>query len=92
MRTIDLYTDNYIVNFKDGTQSLERRRIQHNNDINDTLYTVSQGDNLSKIAYKFYKVPRYWFIIADANDIINPLDINIGDIIIIPNLDKYEVK
>ncbi len=60
-------------------------------------HTVVEGDELSKIAYKYYinkvKDPsKYWGIIADVNNIINPLDISelVGVDIFIPSI--LEVK
>lgn len=88
-KRIDLYTDSYIINYKEGDKSLERRSVEHINDIDDKFYVVREGDTLSSIAYEFYKKPNYWFIIADVNEIINPLEINIGDEILIPSLNSY---
>lgn len=91
MTKIDLYSDSYTINYREGDSSLQRRAINHEADIDDKLYIVIQGDTITSIAYRFYRIPQYWFIIADANNLINPFNIEMGDSLIIPNLDKYEV-
>lgn len=92
MRRTDLYSNSVIINYEEGDQSLERIRIEHTEDINDKYYTVRQGDSITSIAHKFYGEPLYWFIIADANNLINPMDINEGDGLLIPNRDIYELS
>jgi len=91
MSNIDVYSDSYIINYKEGDRSLQRREIEHLGDINDKFHVVKQGETLTSISYKFYKNPRLWFIICDANTILNPLDIESGDELLIPNLDIYEI-
>lgn len=33
----------------------------------DFIYQVKQGDRLDLLAYKFYRTPRKWWLICDAN-------------------------
>lgn len=87
----DAYTDSYTIIYNEGDESLERRPITHREDIEDRVYTIKEEDTLTLIAFKFYNESLLWFIIADANNIINPLDITPGKNIIIPNLNRYEI-
>lgn len=87
----DLYSSGYIINYVEGDRSLHRRPIVHREDLGDKSYIIRQGDTLTSIAYKFYKEPLKWFIIADVNNIQNPFILDIGKSIIIPNIDKYEI-
>jgi len=89
--SIDLYNNGFIINYPDGDQSLQRNPIEHNQDIGDKYHTVKLGDTITSIAYMFYKKPLYWYMIADANNIFNPLDLEIGRTLIIPNLAIYEL-
>ena len=88
---VDLYTDGYRILYEEGDESLERRPINHREDINDTLYMVKDGDKLTNIAFRFYNNPLLWFLIADANGIINPFELESGKNIIIPNQEIYEI-
>jgi len=37
------------------------------------IYQVRQGDRLDALAYKFFRDPRKWWLIADANpDVLTP--------------------
>ena len=47
-------------------------------------YTVKPGDNLAKIALQTYGDSYAWKRIADANNITNPNNLEIGKILIIP--------
>lgn len=52
------------------------------------VYQVTDADvgRLDLISYRFYGVPLYWWIIADANDIVNPVtDMYLGMFIKVPN-------
>jgi len=84
-----LYDKGYIINYPLGDQSLQRDMLVYKEDIDDMSYTIKDGDNLTKIAYQFYKDPLKWFVIADVNNISNPFDLTIGRAIVIPNLNNY---
>lgn len=52
-----------------------------------TKYTVKEGDTFDYIALKFYNNPTYYWIICDANRIIDPMiEPEKGDILLIPSL------
>jgi len=85
-----LYNKGYIVNYPDDEQSLQRDLLLYKEDIEDKSYMVVEGDTLTSIAYKFYKSPLKWYVIADVNEIVNPFNLKIGDEIVIPNLNNYE--
>ena len=86
-----LYTDGYIINYKEGDTSLQRDKIIHREDLEDKSYIVEQDDTLTSISYNFYGEPLYWFLIADINDIDNPFILEVGKSIIIPNINKYQL-
>lgn len=72
----------------------ERGKYFHENWIKKTLsvsnedeyftVTKSEEDRLDLIANYFYSTPRYWWVIALANDIIDPFDIPVGTQLRIP--------
>lgn len=88
---VDLYTDSYRIIYEEGDESLERRPINHREDINDMLYMIREEDKLTNIAFRFYGNPLLWFLIADANDITNPFELKAGTTIVIPNQEIYQI-
>lgn len=82
VRDNNLYVNGYIVAYEDGTASLERERLTIPETSGDRYYIVKQTDRIDKIAYDAYRdltsdSSKYWWMIADANDVIeNPLDLS----------------
>jgi nucleoid-associated protein YgaU len=50
------------------------------------VYVVKEGDTVSGIAAMFYRDPRQWRAIADANDVDDPRVLEAGTVLTIPNL------
>ena len=74
-------------------ERLEREPLVYQGSNNDQYYTVRLGDMLDAIAYRFYKeiepdADKWYWVIADANEIDNPLDLSayVGTDILIPDL------
>lgn len=63
------------------------KRLRPNNPVQGTFtYQVKKGDRLDLLAYKFYRSPRKWWLICDANpgvmypdDLLKP-----GQVLVIP--------
>jgi nucleoid-associated protein YgaU len=53
-------------------------------------YLVKTGDTISGIAGLFYKKPRWWRYIARANDIVNPRQLEPGQMLVIPRIEPGE--
>jgi lysozyme len=51
-------------------------------------YVIQQGDNLSKIAKLVYGAAKLWSKIASDNNISNPNDIRVGQVLKINTLKK----
>jgi nucleoid-associated protein YgaU len=49
-------------------------------------YTVRDGDSLQSIAYAAYGDPTRWRLIAEANDIDDPIQLTRGRVLAIPRL------
>ena len=47
-------------------------------------HVVQRGDTLSGIAGEKYDDPAMWRVIAEENDIDNPLDLEPGTVLVIP--------
>lgn len=98
LKLSNLYANGRIIIYSDGTGRLVRDIINYVPAEMDDFYTVSMDDVITRIAYKFYKskveLPsHYWWIIADANNIKNPLDLTdfIGKEIVIPNILNFKL-
>lgn len=52
----------------------------------DEFWSVQAGfeNRLDLISYKFYGSPLYWWAIAAASNIYNPLDVAVGTVLRIP--------
>lgn len=48
------------------------------------IVTINEENRLDMIANSFYGTPKYWWVIAIANEIIDPFDIPIGTKLRIP--------
>lgn len=53
-------------------------------------YTIKTGDTLGSISDEFYGSPSHYLKIAAANNIENPNAINVGEVIMIPELNPSE--
>lgn len=53
-------------------------------------YTVQAGDMLSTIAVKIYGDERAWFDIAQANPSIDPKQLQVGQVIVLPKRDQAD--
>lgn len=89
--TLDnLYANGIILLLPSGTTVLKRERYILEPSENDVLHIVQEGESLSMIAGNYYKKSQYWFLIADANNIKKVWDIQPGQYLRIPDLDKFK--
>ncbi len=61
-------------------------------DLTDSIYhivTKREANRLDIIADKYYGNPQYWWMIAMANNIIDPFILVEGTTILIPNVDAF---
>ena len=89
MARSDLYSKGYVLTYVEGDSSLERDKIEYKSDTGDALHVFIEGQTLSMLSYRYYGESKYWYLIADCNEIENPLFIEPGTQLIIPNKDKY---
>nr|DAL07213.1 MAG TPA: baseplate wedge protein [Caudoviricetes sp.] len=54
---------------------------------NEIKHTLKEGETLQNIAYRYYGDSGLWYLIAEANQILNPFSDELYDglILIIPN-------
>lgn len=89
----NLYNQGVIVIFNNGEEALLRVIVDYTPKEGDKYHVVKESDELTKLAGLFYgrsiqNAGKYWWVIADANRIHNPLDLTelVGTEIVIPDL------
>jgi nucleoid-associated protein YgaU len=54
------------------------------------VWTVTEGDSLWSIAAAEYGDPRWWRVVARANDVVNPRTLRPGTELVVPPLEEEE--
>lgn len=79
------YNDVYALKYEDGDYSLEANPPVIPSSANDIQHTVKDGETLQNIAFRYYGDSGKWYIIAEANKILNPFrELEMGTLIRIP--------
>lgn len=93
LRGNNLYAAGYLIEFNTSEGLLLRDKVVVDGSIEDQYYVVQLEDRLDLLAWKFYgnivdDASKYWWLLADANNIHNPLDLSefVGKSILIPNI------
>lgn len=94
VRDNNLYVNGSVVVFPaEGEQILQRDVLTIVPKNNDKYHTVTVFDRIDILAYKYYSpfvedASKYWWVIADANNIMNPLDLSeyVGQRLLIPDI------
>lgn len=80
-----LYNNAYALKYNDGDYSLEAKPPIVPESPNDIQHTVKDGETLQNIAFRYYGDSGKWYIIAEANKILNPFkELEMGTLIRIP--------
>lgn len=58
----------------------------------DRFHEVVVGERLDQLAYRYLGDPKLWWVIAEANDIAWPLELETGSVLRIPSLETVEMK
>lgn len=79
------YNNAYALKYNDGDYSLEAKTPIVPESPNDIQHTVKDGETLQNIAFRYYGDSGKWYIIAEANKILNPFkELEMGTLIRIP--------
>lgn len=82
----DLYADGFVLDYDDGTYTLESEDKTYQGQVGDIIHEVIQGDNVSNLAFKYYANSKLWHKIAKANDLEDPIsNLEPGTSLIIPD-------
>ena len=79
------YNNAYALKYNAGDYSLEAKPPMVPESPNDIQHTVKDGETLQNIAFRYYGDSGKWYIIAEANKILNPFkELEMGNLIRIP--------
>ena len=79
------YNNAYALKYNDGDYSLEAKPPVVPESPNDIQHTVKAEETLQNIAFRYYGDSGKWYIIAEANKILNPFkELEMGTLIRIP--------
>lgn len=100
IRADNLYITGYVIDFPDeGESLLLRDKLVTVGDTKDQFHTYIAGEKLRQIAAKYYhesyngNPANLWWIIADANNVLNPFEMDewIGQSLLIPDFEKVKL-
>lgn len=79
----------FAVKYRDQTDGVLYRGTRPNMEFKvkdtDVFHVMAEGERLDLLAYRYYADPALWWVIADANDIKNPLRVAVGKRLRIPS-------
>lgn len=97
LKNDNLFQTGQIEQFADGSEILTRELLSYVQTGKEKRHTIKQGETIRGIAYLYYKnqssePQNWWWLIADCNQIENPLFMSemVGVTITIPDL--YQAK
>lgn len=86
------YANGTVFIFPEKDGQLTRKPLIYIKSSKDKTRTILEGEDLSSIAYEEYGDSKWYWVLAEVNNYLLALDINVGDIIIIPDLDLLFVN
>jgi len=82
------FATGFIVEFPEGDSILQRKELIYEPSASkDITHVTTEGDTIYGLAYKYYGDDKWWHVIADANQLYNPFDLQLGLELLIPDLD-----
>ena len=83
---------NWSVNYGNYLGTRQPLRLRpHSSDLFH-MVTDTDSKRIDLIAWKYYKDVRLWWIIAEVNNIIKPLEIPVGTTLRIPEYNRIQMK
>lgn len=82
------YIKSKVINYKEGDSSLQRNRLTFVVSQEDRFHTVIDEDTLTELANRFLGDSILWYVIADANGIMDPFILKTGISLLIPAVDQ----
>lgn len=58
----------------------------------DIFHTVVEGDRIDLIAYRYLGRADLWWVICDYNDILFPLELEVGTVLRVPSAERIQMN
>lgn len=68
------YEKAFIIQYDDGSVTLEKKIPTTIESQEDTIITLQPGQTLHDLAYEYYGDSGKWYVLAEANNIANPFE------------------
>ena len=84
----------YYIDSKNGDFYGTRQPLKLRKDSSDLFHVVTDADSkrIDLIAWKYYRDVNLWWVIAEFNNISNPLEIPTGTTLRIPSYSRVQMK
>lgn len=99
LKASNLYANGTVYEYSDGSREINRSDINYEPTNKDRFVTVKVDDTLNQIANRMYRGTvnnsnEYWYVLAIANRIDNPLDLSdfTGKEILVPDILNWKLK
>lgn len=97
LRENNLYINGEVIDFGDEQLLIREPLVIVGNEL-DRYHVVTEYDRIDLIAFRYYKSvsidpSKWWWVIADANNIIDPFDLSeyVGKNLLIPDLNRIKL-
>jgi len=81
-----LYDRGYLIYYNEGDISFQRTPLTYYRSVDDKYHVVKEGETLLSIAQIYYDSQYPWYFLADVNIIDDIFDLEIGSVLLIPDL------
>jgi hypothetical protein len=95
VRQNNVFRNGRIVEISSTEKLLVREKFETVGTVEDRWHLVKTTDRLDVLAWKYYgsrydDASKFWWVIADANNIMNPLDLSelVGKEILVPEITR----
>ena len=80
--------------FVDGNQEFigTRQQIDTTPRADDAFHTVIEGDRVDLIAHRYLGRAELWWVICDYNEMLFPLELEIGSVLRLPSAEHVEMR
>lgn len=92
LRVDNPYATGSVFTFDEGDSVLDEGEFDYVKSTNDRYFTVVEGDTLWSIAFEAYGSSKWYHIIQKANGIDEAYNINIGDSLLIPDIENTKTN
>lgn len=92
LRQNNPYSIGNVFVFKEGDFVLDRERLPYVKSPNDRYYTVRDKDTLGAIAFDYYGSSKWWWVLADVNEIDFGFRLETGKTLIIPDFSIIQLS